>query len=534
MMLSPQMRRRLVSNRGTTTQFGRTRPTRRIPLGNYPEDIGFGPDQASRVRSLNPLEHAGQFKPPPKIFLSVTACTTRDTRAFDRAKKGLYEKEMAGKHNTSKHGASKGYVNEHPLLADDMTQRFKQPPRKPIQHFKIPPSGCSICGEPENAFAPSGHGYCSLCFLHIREVASWTGAEANFCPMIEQRRLYDLLKSASYLTGGDADDRVPYLKHSVLDMLVDNIFTEPPPGKRGSLYGEDLDGRFVKITPEEAAKEQEYERGAMLLKQPATRLKLTKFLVERWGFRYGVQLAWRAWVLSTWETRVRKFLQRHPQYEKRTPYKLLTQVFGEWAELLREAELVRDLRMKWARGGGYTRKRRVFTMKRALSNLQWGYTGSMLSAFRNLEFNVGFDMLEDIWKRAFEKDSSVKDMTKKACIVTFDSVRTEILAEEALSRWFQYFKTIRKNVVYKPPSEKGVLDSLIAGVRMDLDLSRATFDACKEDILSMMITGQGLIRGGKLERMLSTNTPRGGPQSKRDPGNTPEKLDKPSAGARTK
>ena len=40
----------------------------------------------------------------------------------------------------------------------------------------------------------------------------------------------------------------------------------------------------MRITAEEAAKQAEWERGAKILKEPAIKLKLTKFVVERMGF----------------------------------------------------------------------------------------------------------------------------------------------------------------------------------------------------------------------------------------------------------
>lgn len=483
-----------------------------------------------------PLEHAGSYKPPAKIFLSVRACNTRDTRAFERAKKGLVEKNQRTDTSDNKRGEENVTGRfTHPLVSNDATTRYQQPPRKPICHFQIPKSGCSICGEPENAFAPCGHGFCQLCFLHIREVASWTGSKANFCPHHELRKLYDMVKSASYITGGDSEDRVPYLKHSVLDMLVDNIFTVPPPGKRGSIYGEDLDGRYVKITAEEAAKEKEYERGAKIFQQPAIKLKMTKFVVERMGFRYGVQLAWRAWVLMVWESRVRKFLQKHPNYERRTPYKLLTQVFGEWIEMMRERQESLAVRHSWTRGQ-MTRKRRIFKMKRILGIMHWGYIGPMLQAFRNLAFNVGFDMLEEIWKRAFLKDPNVKDMAKKAAITCFDSIRVDILAEEALSRWFQYYKAARAERAYEPPLENG-LHSMTKNIFFDVEMSRAAFDAAKEGILSEMMAGGGFNRHGTLQRLLTSSqdaTDGATPQRRgRGEADTPEKTAQ-QAGANVK
>lgn len=398
-----------------------------------------------------------------------------------------------------------------------------------MQHFKIPKSGCSICGEPENAFAPCGHGFCQLCFLHIREVASWTGAQANFCPHHELRKLYDMVKSASYITGGDGEDRVPYLKHSVLDMLVDNIFTVPPPGKRGSIYGEDLDGRYVKITPEDAAKQREYERGAKILKQPAIKAKMTKFVIERMGFRYGLQLSWRAWVLAVWDGRVRSFLQRHPHYERRTPYKLLTQIFREWIELMREQQAAIALRQNWGKSA-LPKKRRIFMMKRVLGIMDWGTVGPMLRAFRNLAFNVGFDMLQEIWTRAFEKDPKVKDMAKKAMIVCFDSVRAEILKEEALSRWCAYYKSFRSDTPYDPPRETYSVNKVVKSIRFDIEMSRIAFDSAKEEILQEMTAGGSFRRQetSSLKKMLTTSQPDKATPRKASPKrdkSTPEKTE---------
>merc|ERR1719326_2308517 len=94
-------------------------------------------------------------------------------------------------------------------------------------------------------------------------------------------------------------------------------------------------------------------------------------------------------------------------------------------------------------------------------------------------------------------------MAKKAVITTFDSVRIEILSEEACARWFQYY-----------PGEKDVIHSLLSKITINTDLSRAAFDTSKEEIFAeMMKTGtfkrqQGgnteAKPSGTLRRMLST------------------------------
>jgi hypothetical protein len=348
-----------------------------------------------------------------------------------------------------------------------------------------------------------------------------------------------MMKSASYVTGGDTEDRVPYLKHSVLDMLVDNIFTVPPPGKRGSIYGEDLDGRYVKITPEEAAKEREYERGTKILKQPAIKQKMTKFVIEKMGFRYGVQLAWRAWVMCVWDTRVRKYLQRHPQYERRTPYKLLTQIFREWIELMREQQAAIALRKSWGNKGKTLKNRRTFKMKRILGQMEWGYIGPMLRAFRNLAFNVGMDMLEEIWTRAFTKSDLVKEYTRKAGIVCFDFVRESLIKKEAMTRWCQYYKAMRNQTSYEAPKENYSVDKLTKSIKIDIEVSRRAFDQAKEELLQGMSKTGKFQRQGTQQKLLTKTdekdkagaTP---PRQRAQDMSTPEKTEKQAGGGNVK
>ena len=156
----------------------------------------------------------------------------------------------------------------------------------------------------------------------------------------------------------------------------------------------------------------------------------------------------------------------------------------------------------------------MFMMKRVLTAFNWGDVGPQLGCFKNLKTNVGFEVLEEVWTRAFKKNTRVREMAKKAVITTFDSVRIEILSEEACARWFQYYHAVRADREYYP-GEKDVIHSLLSKITINTDLSRAAFDTSKEEIFAeMMKTGtfkrqQGgnteAKPSGTLRRMLSTS-----------------------------
>jgi hypothetical protein len=263
---------------------------------------------------------------------------------------------------------------------------------------------------------------------------------------------------------------IPNLKHSVIDMLADEVFHEPGPGRRGTIYAENLADLYAPASADAFHKMEEYKHQCQKLTEPGTKAKLRKFVINRLGYKSSAKRAINAWRTVVWERKmqaVRPFIEPVSKGE----------VFRAWAEetkLLREAILLRRI---WEH-----RPRKMYVMRRILSNMGWCETGVLLSAFKNFKLNVGFDLSESLWNAALEKEPLLKPMAERTFVQYFDCVAGQYMVKLCFSCWQKFYHGHALEAGEAPPDLHRILYNSI-GVPLDAARCRMAFNAVRRGIL---------------------------------------------------